>query len=162
MEKAAALFSTEDTDRDQYFSAVYDMHEYNPEKPVTIGAFRLTFAPTRHIIPCWSIRVHSADDSGDLFYTADTGIAADLDAIASGAAVVLAEAAGPPDADPALYAELHLLPQQAADIAAKAGATHLVLTHIWEEHNPESFLRHVREHFEGRLTIATPGVSLAW
>lgn len=162
MDKAADLFSTDDKDRDKYFSTVYDMSEYDPAEALTIGNFTLTFAPTKHIIPCWSIRVHSSDDSGDLFYTADTGMSADLDAIASGASVVLAEAAGPPDADPGPYAELHLLPQQAAHIAAKAGATHLVLTHIWEEHNPESFMEHVREHFDGRLTIAKPGVSLAW
>lgn len=162
MEKAADLFITEEKDRGSYFSAVYDMREYDPAETVTIGDFTITFAPTKHIIPCWSMRVHSADDSGDLFYTGDTGIDGDLGAISSGASVVLAESAGPPDADLKVYAGMHLLPQQAGQIAAKAGATHLILTHIWEEHDPESFLEHARAHFDGRLTIAKPGVSLAW
>jgi ribonuclease BN (tRNA processing enzyme) len=108
------------------------------------------------------MRIRSTDDSGDLFYTGDTGINGDLAAISAGATVVLAESAGPPDADLAVYAGMHLLPQQAAQIASAAGATHLVLTHIWEEHDPDSFLEHARAHFDGRLTIAKPGVSFAW
>ena len=162
MEKAADLFITDEKDQGEYFSTVYDMQEYDPTASLTIGDFTLTFAPTRHIIPCWAIRIHSNDDSGDLFYTADTGADADLSEIAAGASVVLAESAGPPDADPQKYLGMHLLPQQAALIAETAGASHLVLTHIWEEMGPDRFLEAARTHFTGRLTIATPGVSFSW
>lgn len=161
MEKAAALFVTDDEDVGDYFS-VYDMQEYEPEGTVTIGDFSLTFQPTVHVIPCWAMRVRSSDDSGDLFYTGDTGADADLSGIAQGAAVVLAEAAAKPDADPARIGALHLTPVQAATIARNAGATHLVLTHIWEEHGPDSFVEAARSVFDGRITLATPGVSLAW
>jgi ribonuclease BN (tRNA processing enzyme) len=162
MQKAVDLFLTEDKDQDTYFSAVYDMREYDPEESLTIGDFTVTFAPSRHIIPCWSIRVRSSDDSGDLFYTADTGVDGDLSEISAGATVVVAESAGPPDADLAIYAGMHLLPQQAAELASAAGATHLVLTHIWEEHGPDRMLEAARAGFNGRLTLATPGVSLSW
>ena len=162
MEKAADLFITDDKDQGQYFSTVYDMQEYDPASSIRIGDFTLTFAPTLHIIPCWAIRIHSADDSGDLFYTADTGADADLSDISSGASVVLAESAGPPNADPAGYLGMHLLPQQAAKIADEAGASHLVLTHIWEEYGPDSFVEAARAHFTGRISLATPGVSFSW
>jgi len=162
MSKAAALFATNDEEADDYFSTVYDLQEYDPDKPLVIGDLTITFAPTVHALPCWSMRVHSTDDSGDLFYTADTGADADLREIAAGASVVLAEATAPPDSDPARIHALHMTPRQAASIAAEAGATHLVLTHMWEENNPASLLEEARAVFEGRLTIATPGVSFAW
>lgn len=162
MDKAADLFATNDKDRDDYFSSVYDMHEYDPSGSLTISDFTLTFAPTAHAIPCWAIRVHSTDNSGDLFYTADTGADGDLADLAAGAAVVLSEATATPDADPARIHALHMTPQQAASIASKAGATHLVLTHMWEEYGPESFLETVRGDYTGRLTLAKPGVSFSW
>lgn len=162
MRKAAETFATASDDIDTWFSTVYEMQEYDPAQPLSVGEVTLTFAPTAHVIPCWAIRVHTADNGGDLFYTADTGTDADLSAIADGAAVVIAEAAAPPDTNPARIAALHLTPQQAAQIAANAGAKHLVLTHIFEENGPEAFAAAARDHFPGEITVAKPGVTVTW
>ncbi|HWV25192.1 MAG TPA: MBL fold metallo-hydrolase [Thermomicrobiales bacterium] len=161
MQKAANLFVTDDEDASDYFS-VYDMSEYDPDGSVSIGDFTLTFQRTAHVIPCWSIRMHSTDDSGDLFYTADTGTDADLSGIASGASVVLSEAAAASGADQTKIHALHLTPEQAATIARDAGATHLVLTHMWEENDPTGAVEAARSMFDGRITVAMPGVSLSW
>lgn len=161
MNKAKELWKTS-SDDDDYFSAVYDMSEYDPNALLEIGDFTLRFAPTVHIVPCWAIRVQSKDDSDDLFYGADSGIDGDLDDIARGAAVVIAEAAAPPDADVEKIRGLHYTPQQAAQLAERAGARNLVLTHIWEEHDPDKQAAAAREHFTGRMTIAVPGVTLTW
>lgn len=162
MERAAGLFVTSGEDTSDYFSSVFDLHEYDPDSELSIGDFTLTFAPTAHVVPCWAIRVHSTAATDDLFYTADTGTDADLDPIAAGAAVVIAEAAMPPDSDPERIGSLHLTPQQAGAIAERAGARHLVLAHIWEELGPESFAEAARAHFSGQLAIATPGLSFSW
>lgn len=162
MDRAAALFVTPGEDAADYFSSVFDLAEYDPCSDITVGDFTLTFAPTAHVIPCWAIRVHSAGNAGDLFYTADTGTDADLDVIAAGAAAMIAEAAMPPDSDPQRIGSLHLTPQQAGAIAQRSGARELVLTHIWEELGPDTFAETARAHFSGRVTIATPGASLSW
>lgn len=162
MERAAALFVTPGENPADYFSSVFDLSEYDPGSEVTLRDFTLTFAPTAHVIPCCAIRVHPADNADDLFYTADTGNDADLDPIAAGAAVMIGEAAMPPDFDPEKIGSLHLTPQQAGDIAERAGARELVLTHIWEELGPDSFAETARAHFSGRVTIATPGASISW
>lgn len=161
MERAAALWKTPG-DGDDYFSSVYDMAEYDPSATIEIGDFTLTFAPTAHVIPCWAIRVHSKDGSDDLFYGADSGIDGDLDGFAQGAAVVIAEAAAPPDTDVEKIRQLHYTPQQAAMLAERAGARNLVLTHIWEEHDPTQQAAAAREYFTGRMTIAVPGVTVTW
>lgn len=162
MRKAAELFATDPDEVDTYFDTAYAMREYDPERPLEIGDLELTFAPTAHIIPCWAIRVHAPGASGDLVYTADTGVDGDLAGITKGASVVIAESAAKPGTDADRIRALHLTPEQAADIAAGAGANHLVLTHIWEEFGPESFVAAARQRFDGRISIATPGVTISW
>jgi ribonuclease BN (tRNA processing enzyme) len=56
-------------------------------RAASIGDLTLTFTPTVHFIDCWAIRVHPAA-GGDLFYSADTGPAADLAALAAGSRFV--------------------------------------------------------------------------
>lgn len=161
MEHAVELWKTS-MDGADYFSAVYEMSEYDPDGELRIGDFTLRFAPTAHAVPCWAIRVHSNDNSDDLFYGADSGVDGDLDGIAKGAAVVIAEAAAPPGTDVEKIRRLHYTPEQAAQLAERAGARNLVLTHIWEEHDPNKQAAAAREHFTGRMTIAVPGVTLTW
>lgn len=161
MQKAAALWAQPGEEED-YFSAVFDMSEYDSDSELTVGGFTLRFAPTAHIVPCWAMRIMSRDGSDDLFYGADSGTDADLDEIAKGAAIVIAEAAMPPDSDPEQIGSLHYTPQQAAQLAERAGARNLVLTHIWEELDPMKQAEAARAHFTGRMTIAAPGVTLTW
>lgn len=162
MERAADLFATPGENADDYFSSVFDLREYEPDSALEIGDFTLGFKPTAHVVPCWAIRVHSRNSAEDLFYTADTGTDADLDRIAAGATVVIAEAAMPPDTDPERIGGLHLTPQQAGELARRAGAQHLVLTHIWEELGPDSLAGAARAHFAGIVTVATPGAAYSW
>lgn len=163
MEQAAALWSIDSPDdRSGYFSSVFEMSEYDPSGSITVGDFTLTFAPTAHAIPCWAIRIGSRDGSDDLFYTADSGIDGDLDGIARGAAVIIAEAAAPSGADQQAIRALHYTPEQAAQLAERAGARNLVLTHIWEENDPTQQAAAARTHFTGRMTVAIPGVTLTW
>jgi ribonuclease BN (tRNA processing enzyme) len=163
MNRAQALWEgSSPGEESDYFTAVYDMSEFDPTSQIEIGDFVLRFAPTAHVIPCWAIRVQSRDDSDDLFYSADGGTDGQLDEFARGAAVAIVEAAMPPDADPEQTRAMHFTPQQAAKLAERAGARNLVLTHIWEELDPMKQAAAAREHFTGRMTIAVPGVTLTW
>jgi ribonuclease BN (tRNA processing enzyme) len=163
MERAQALWEgSSPGEESDYFTAVYDMQEYDSSSNLTIGDFSVSFAPTAHVIPCWAIRVHSRDGSDDLFYSADSGTDGDLDDLARGVAVAIVEAAMPSGADPAQARAMHFTPQQAAQLAERAGARNLVLTHIWEENDATKQAAAAREHFTGRMTVAVPGVTLTW
>ena len=161
LDRAAALFATEG-DGDDYFSSVFDIAEYDPKRELRVADLTLAFARTVHPVPCWAIRVHPDADDGDIFYTADTGSDADLDALAAGATVIVAEATFPVDTPQEAVRKVHLTPRLAAELADRAGARHLVLTHIWEELGPDSFVEEARTIFTGRLTVAIPGLSFAW
>ncbi len=145
-----------------WFTSVFDVQEYDAEGSVAIGGVTCTFAPTVHYIPCWAIRVHSFDDTGDLLYTADTGPAANLDSFGRGVHVLLAEGTARDDSDESDETRGHLTPTEAGELASRIGAHTLVLTHLWEENHPAESLRLATTAFNGSVIRATPGMELAW
>jgi ribonuclease BN (tRNA processing enzyme) len=146
----------------EWFTGVFDVHEYDPEGIVEIGDLTCAFQETVHFVPCWAIRVIAPDGAGDLFYTADTGPAADLVPAGRGAAVVIAEAADKSGPDMPWEERGHLTPGEAADLAREIGARTLVLSHIWEEHGVDDLMRQAGERFPGTLLRATPGMEVMW
>jgi ribonuclease BN (tRNA processing enzyme) len=148
-------------DASTFFSRVFDVREYDPDQPLAIGGSTLTFAPTVHWVPCWAMRVHPADDSGDLFYSADTGPAADLAALAAGCTVVIAEATTPLDQKTDGFRG-HLAIDEAATLAARAGARTFVATHMFEENDPDEAVRAARDIFDGEIVRAFPGTVISW
>lgn len=161
-ERAAALFAWNDDDIETYFSAVFDMQEYDPVETLVIGDISIAFAPTVHIIPCWAMRIHPTAGGDDLIYTADTGSDADLDTFASGAAVVVSDGAAGPKAPENVKRGVHFDAAAASSFAQKTGANHLVMTHMWEELDPANNAAIARETFTGRISIATPGLTVTW
>jgi len=149
---------------DAFFSDVFEIAEYDPEGQVRMEDLVLTFTPTVHWVPCWAIRVHPMDGSGDLVYTADTGPAADLGAFITGAHIVLAEATTPEaerEATP-FAARGHLTATEAAAFARDAGAAILVLTHMFEENVPAAMVATAQAAFDGEILLAVPGASVSW
>lgn len=161
LEKAADLFATDDDDVADYFSAVFEMSEYDPEAMLPIADIEIRFAPTIHIIPCWAIRVQPKG-SDALLFTADTGTDSDLTAIAAGAAVIVADSASGPDAPKKAKQTIHYDAVAAAQLAETAGCQHLVLSHQWEENDPVRNAAIAGEHYQGRISIATPGLTVTW
>jgi ribonuclease BN (tRNA processing enzyme) len=146
----------------EWFTDVLDIHEYAPDGTLEIGDLTCTFAPTVHWVPCWAIRVHPATDSGDLFYTADTGPAADLSGSGQGAKVVIAEAADTGETGLEVGARGHLTASEAAQLAIDIGADTLILSHLFEEHGTDQLMRAAAEIFRGTLLRATPGLEVRW
>lgn len=144
------------------FAATVRVSEYDPTAPLTIGDAVLTFVPTIHYVPAWAIRVHTPGASADLGYTGDTGPAGELDRFLAGCGVVVAEAtllepgSEPPDQRGSLTAG------EAGDLATRAGAKTLVLTHLWEERGFAAAHAQAALAFPGRLELARPGLSLIW
>lgn len=161
MAKAADLWATDPDEVDDYFTGVFEMQEYDPAQPLTVGSATITFAETAHVIPCWAMRIQPGDGE-DLVYTADTGIGVDLDEFASGASVIIADSASALDDQPAVIEGVHFNAPRAAEFASRAGCDHLILTHQWEERDPLRNLEVARKHFQGRISIAIPGLTATW
>lgn len=161
LRRIAQAFDDPDSGLD-WFSSVFDIQEYDPAGSVEVGDFTCTFQPTVHFVPCWAIRVHAQGESGDLFYTADTGPAADLVPFGKGCAVVIAEAAHLTVPDMPFEDRGHLTPPEAAQLAVDTGAHTLVLTHMFEEHGIDKLMHAAHDAFPGTLLRATPGLTVRW
>jgi ribonuclease BN (tRNA processing enzyme) len=148
-------------DASTFFSVVFDLYEYDPDARLETGNLTLTFASTVHWVPCWAIRVHPEDDTGDLFYSADTGPDADLDELAGGARVVIAEATTPIEEKKDGFRG-HLAIDEAAALAARAQADTFVATHMFEENDPAATVEVARRFFPGEIVLARPGTIVTW
>ena len=71
---------TDDPDGGEFLS-VFEVNQYEPDELLRIGELEFRFFPTVHYVPCWAMRISNGVD-GDLFYSADTGPAANLAAAA--------------------------------------------------------------------------------
>jgi len=160
-DRAAQLFST-DEDPSSYFSDLFELAEFNPDERLTIGDVTVSFRPTVHYVPCWAMRVHPSDNSGDLSYTADTGPAAALETFFDGSLVVVAEAALLAPSSENFASRGHMTAAESARLAADSGARTLVVVHIFEERDPERFEKAARAEFSGEVTVGRPGTTVTW
>ncbi|MEA2595691.1 MAG: hypothetical protein QOF01_2160 [Thermomicrobiales bacterium] len=144
-----------------FFSSVFEVREFDPGNRLVLHDVVITFTPTVHYIPCWAIRL-SPENGRDLGYTADTGPAAPLAPFFHGVEVLISEAtlAEPSDEPPDRRG--HLTAVEAGELAQRAGAATLVLSHIWEELGFERLQSDAASRFGGRLVVAHPGTVVGW
>lgn len=159
LDRFAATFEPEDDGA--FFAKAFAVEEYDPTRTLRIGDAQLSFAPTVHYVPCWAIRVSDGAE-GDLVYTADTGPAADLRGFADGAAVVVAEGTSLEPSPESFEERGHLTAAEAAELAGRAGAGTLVLTHLWEERGFDAYRTQAAAVFPGRIELARPGLEITW
>lgn len=133
-----------------FTSETFNVREFDPSTTLRIGRFEITFAQTVHYVPCWALRVKG---ERTLVYSADAGPSERLVQHAQGADLFLAEAAllekrGVPGE------EGHLTPREAGEIARKAGARRLILTHFWQEFDPQRMVHEASKSFGGPAELA--------
>jgi len=127
----------------------YRVHELAPGVPASVGDLTLTPWPVDHVGTTFALRVdHGA---ATLCYTSDTRSGAAVLHAALGAGVLLADATLPP-----AYAGRapHMTPAEAGALARDAGASTLVLTHLWPSVDRAAALAEAREVFGGRVMVA--------
>lgn len=160
LDRTAQLFD-EPVAEATWFSDLFAIEEYDPERYLTVGCATITFTPTIHYVPVWAMRL-SGGESGDLVYTADTGPAADLVDFCRDAEVLIAEATLLEPGSEPWELRGHLTPEEAAELANATSAQTMVLTHIWEELDPQRFVDRAAAVYHGRLELARPGLTLTW
>lgn len=129
----------------------FDYRGWQPRQQ--IGPFTVETALVAHPVPCYAVRV--ADDRGTLVFSGDTGPSTALTGLATGADLLLVEAAFLDG--PGLPTDLHLTPTQAAQAGAEAGVGTVVLTHVPPWHDRALVLAQAEPHFPGPVRLAETG-----
>ena len=114
-----------------FFARALDLREYDPERPVRIGALTLSFVPTRHYVPGWAVTV-ATDDGRRVLYTGDTGPSdAVLEAARDVDLLVVEATLGGVHED--VTERGHLTADEALEAFASSGAQRLVVIHRPDE-----------------------------
>jgi ribonuclease BN (tRNA processing enzyme) len=121
-----------------------------------IGSLRVTARWMNHPVETFGFRFEH--DGRVLAYSADTGPAPELVALAADADVLLCEASFVDG--PGLPVDLHLTARQAGLHAARAGAGEVVLTHVPAWNDPAVTLEQAAATFDGPLALASPGLQV--
>jgi len=121
-----------------------------------IGPFEIDARHMNHPVETFGVRVSHGGAS--LAYSADTGESDELVRLATGADVALFEASFL--TQPGLPPDLHLTAREAAEHASRAGAGHLVLTHMIPWNDPERSREEAAAAFDGKLTLAKTGLTV--
>jgi ribonuclease BN (tRNA processing enzyme) len=160
--KVVAPIAEQDGDDD--YLGCFEIHEYDPGSTLKIGPIEVTFAPTVHIIPGWAMRFEGAGDSRSLVFTSDTGPTANLAPLASGAHVLLSEASYGinPEIEKRRDVRMHMTLGEAIDLATRAKAGCLVLTHTSEELDNTTYVDYATSRFSGPVHLAVPGLVIDW
>jgi ribonuclease BN (tRNA processing enzyme) len=139
------------------FMEGHDVYEGTwPVGPFTVQAHPVTHSENSH-----AYRVtDSADPDGPgLVYSGDCGKAEDLLPLIREGDTVLCEAFWS-TREPIPSAN-HLSARQAAGIARRGEAAHLILTHILESYDPQAALAAAKEVFPGPVDLAEPEMVVA-
>ena len=118
-----------------------------------VDGFRISWAEVPHSPPTFAIRVDAGGAS--LTYGADCAPNEALVELARGTQLLVAECSH--GAQPLPPAPIHLSAREAGEIATRAGARRLLLTHCYPEHDRDLALDLARATFSGPVTWARQG-----
>ena len=118
-----------------------------------VGPFQVTTARMSHPVETYGFRIEHGGRV--LAYSADTGPTEVLTGLARDADLLLCEATFLEEPD--LPPDLHLTGRLAGEHAARAGARHLVLTHISPGTDKQRSFAEAEAVFPGAISLAAPG-----
>jgi ribonuclease BN (tRNA processing enzyme) len=119
------------------------------QQPIEVEDVKLRPGPADHIPGALAWRVEADDRT--LVYTGDTDFSTDLIGLARGADLLLIEAACPEGRK----TPGHLMPSEAARIAAQAGVGRLLLTHFYPECDPQEAVAGAQKYYDGPVAAAS-------
>lgn len=118
-------------------------------EPVRAGALEVTPVEVDHTDPTFALVAR--DDSSTLCYTSDTAPGARVQGAAHGADLLLAEATLP---QAYAGASPHMTAGEAGALAHDAGASRLVLVHVWPTNDRTAMLDEAAAAYAGPIDIA--------
>lgn len=136
----------------------YDWFAFAPGQKRVLGPFAVTAARAWHPVPALAYRIEGPGEAGGratLVFTGDTDLSDDVVTLAHGADLLLAEAGwADRDSNPP---GIHLSGRQTGQLARRAGAKVLVVTHVPSWVDPAATLAQARAHHSETL-LARPGI----
>jgi ribonuclease BN (tRNA processing enzyme) len=154
-ERFVAAYSPDAADRT--VTDLSDVYDFVPLAPGTlrIGPFEVTCAPAAHPCEAYSFRI--TDGSTTFAYSGDTGPCDAFRELVSGVDTLLSEASWTHADD--RPADLHLSGRQAGEIAAGAGVSRLLVTHILPWADRAAVLAEARAAFAGEVVEVLQGAA---
>jgi len=140
-------------DQPDRFAATFNVLEYGADDTLAVAGLTLTFAPTAHAQPCFAAR--ASDGRASLVYGADGGPSSALEELARDCDLLILEATYAEDEAEAA-ANGHMTAPMAGELAARAGARRLLLTHLLPGDH-EEIRRLACERFSGPVALARSG-----
>jgi ribonuclease BN (tRNA processing enzyme) len=131
----------------------FDFQPWTVGQPVHVGPFSVRAIRVDHPVEAYGLRVTAGGRT--LAYTGDTGPCPQLGELAHDADLLLAEASfrdgddNPPG--------VHLTGRETGDLATKAGARRLVLTHVPPWFDKDAMLGEARAAYDGPAELAASG-----
>jgi ribonuclease BN (tRNA processing enzyme) len=141
------FMSTGDVDP---IDAAFEIHELHDGELVEFGPLRLEAVATVHSIETYAVRASAG--GATVAYSADSGPCDSLGHLAEDADLFVCEAAWmerPPDT-----ASIHMTPSLAGEMATKAHARRLLLTHLRPGADPDAAIRRASDTFQGPVDVA--------
>jgi ribonuclease BN (tRNA processing enzyme) len=129
--------------------------EHGGGEVVELGPFRVEARQVVHPVTAYALKVTAGGRT--LVYSGDTGPCPELDELAGGADLLLAEASfrsgddNPPD--------LHMTGTDCGRTASRAGVERLVLTHVPPWHDPADAEAEARAAWSGPVDLARAGAT---
>jgi ribonuclease BN (tRNA processing enzyme) len=119
--------------QDELLDAAFEVHEYDPGATLELGDVAVRFCEVPHYTPTWAMELCARDDDGGakLVYGADCAPNDALEAFARDAELFVVEATLlEPEPEAETVADRgHLTAGEAGEMAARAGAHRVVVTH---------------------------------
>jgi ribonuclease BN (tRNA processing enzyme) len=136
----------------------FEISEYERDGALELGPLAIDLHQVPHFTLTHAIGI-TAPSGKRLVYGADCRAGPELEAAASGADVLVAEATlQAPEHDSVPLAHRgHMSAGEAAAVAAAAGVGTLVLTHISDQLDHDAAVAAAREQFDGTIETATEG-----
>lgn len=139
-----------DDSAEMRLAEAFDIVVVEPGAEHHVGPFRMATAPMRHSVPTIGVRLEA--DGAAMAYSADTGPTSEVEALASGADVFVAEASW--QGERGDQPPIHLTATEAGEAGARAGAGRLTLTHIRPYMDVDLSKEEAAMAFDGDLVIA--------
>ncbi|GAA1824095.1 MBL fold metallo-hydrolase [Nesterenkonia flava] len=146
---------------DETMDADFDFHIWTAGQAETVGPFTITPIKVRHTIDePYALRVQVTEDgvTKTLTYSGDTDACDSLVEAAQDADLFLCEAAFEDGRDDHIEG-IHLNGTRAGQMAARAGAKRLLLTHIPVWTDAKVVRSHAAKHYDGELGTTVPGTT---
>jgi len=149
VERLRAAYATDVDDR--LVTDLSDVFAFRPvHESFALGSLEIAAVLVEH--PCEAYGMRVSHGGRSLVYTGDTGPCAQLDTLAAGADMLLAEASWPHHADNP--PGVHLSGREAGEAAARAGVGRLLLTHVPPWTDPQQMLSEAKEAYDGPVELA--------